>query len=568
MLTLRGATFRYRGALADSLRDVSLELPSGSLTTLLGAGAAGLSTLCLVLGGLAPRVVSGSLRGALLVDGRDVRDMPMHELCGTIATATGRPAGQLSMVAETVLEEVAFGPANLGLPHDDVLVRAHAALEALAIGELAGHDPARLSGGQQQLVALAGLLAMRPRHLVLDEPLAHLDGAGRARLRTAVAGAAAGGATVLLASHDADETATEADRLALLVDGRVARQGRAAELLDDPATWELGVAEPAERRLARLLAPRDPMREPAPTLASPVAEPPPPSLPPLPLPLPPLPLPLPPAAAAPIDIALEAVHFAYPGGPPVLDGLDLALPGGQSVAIVGANGSGKTTLARHLVGLLRPDRGRVLVDGRDVAAVRVAQLARSVAVGFQDPDRGIFARTVRDEVAFGPRQLGLDAGRREAVVMAALAAVGLGDAAERHPYDLGEGPRKLLALASLLAMATPVVVLDEPTAGLDAAGVQHVQAIVRALLEQGRTVIVISQDLRFVAETVARVIVLDGGRVALDGTPEEAFGEAAWPVLADADLEPPVAARLGARLGLGATPTEAALLAAAAARRR
>ncbi len=566
MLTLRGATFRYRGAPADSLRDVSLELPSGSLTTLLGAGAAGLSTLCLVLGGLAPRVVSGSLRGALLVDGRDVRDMPMHELCGTIATATGRPAGQLSMVAETVLEEVAFGPANLGLPHDDVLVRAHAALEALAIGELAGHDPARLSGGQQQLVALAGLLAMRPRHLVLDEPLAHLDGAGRARLRTAVAGAAAGGATVLLASHDADETATEADRLALLVDGRIARQGRAAELLDDPATWELGVAEPAERRLARLLAHAEhdaragadagfASGRTAVTVPAAVASAPP-------------PLPLPPATAAPIDIALEAVHFAYPGGPPVLDGLDLALPGGQGVAIVGANGSGKTTLARHLVGLLRPDRGRVLVDGRDVAAVRVAQLARSVAVGFQDPDRGIFARTVRDEVAFGPRQLGFDAGRREAVVMAALAAVGLGDAAERHPYDLGEGPRKLLALASLLAMATPVVVLDEPTAGLDAAGVQHVQAIVRALLEQGRTVIVISQDLRFVAETVARVVVLDGGRVALDGTPEEAFGEAAWPVLADADLEPPVAARLGARLGLGATPTEAALLAAAAARRR
>ena len=381
MLTLRGATFRYRGAPADSLRDISLELPSGSLTTLLGASAAGLSTLCLVLGGLAPRVVSGSLRGALLVDGRDVRDLPMHELCGTIATATGRPAGQLSMVAETVLEEVAFGPANLGLPHDDVLVRAHAALGALAIGELAGYDPARLSGGQQQLVALAGLLAMRPRHLVLDEPLAHLDGAGRARLRTAVAGAAAGGATVLLASHDADENATEADRLALLVDGRIARQGRAAELLDDPATWELGVAEPAERRLARLLAHAGTMREPAPTLASPVAEPPPPSL-------PPWPLPLPPATAAPIDIALEAVHFAYPGGPPVLDGLDLAVPGGQGVAIVGANGSGKTTLARHLVGLLRPDRGRVLVDGRDVVAVRVAQLARSVAVGFQDPTAG------------------------------------------------------------------------------------------------------------------------------------------------------------------------------------
>jgi energy-coupling factor transport system ATP-binding protein len=186
-----------------------------------------------------------------------------------------------------------------------------------------------------------------------------------------------------------------------------------------------------------------------------------------------------------------------------------------------------------------------------------------VAVGFADPDRQVFSRSVRAEVEFGPQQLGFSAERREEAVAEALAATGLAEAAEIHPHDLGESRRMLLALASLLAMQTTVLVLDEPTIGLDPAGETRVARVVATLRAAARTVIVISHDMRFVAETLERIVVLERGRVALDGSPVEVFAEGSWPILRRAGLEPPEAALLGARLGLGSTPLESALLAAA-----
>ncbi len=264
-----------------------------------------------------------------------------------------------------------------------------------------------------------------------------------------------------------------------------------------------------------------------------------------------------------MDIELQSVSFAYPADVPVLDDLDLFIPGGQSVALVGANGSGKTTLARHLNGLLRPSRGRVLVDGADIANRRVADLAASVAVGFADPDRQVFSRSVRAEVEFGPRRLGFSTERRERAVAAALAATGLAEAAEIHPHDLGESRRMLLALASLLAMESAVLVLDEPTVGLDPAGEARVVRAVAALRAAARTVIAISHDMRFAAGSFERIVVLERGRIVLDGSPAEVYAEDSWPILRRAGLEPPEAALLGARLGLGSTPSESALLAAA-----
>ena len=265
-------------------------------------------------------------------------------------------------------------------------------------------------------------------------------------------------------------------------------------------------------------------------------------------------------------LALDGVGFVYPDGTRALDGVDLTIEAGGSVAIVGQNGSGKSTLVRHLNGLLRPTEGRVLHDGDDVVGLRTAALAARVGIVFQNPDRQIFAGKVRNEVAFGPRILGRDAAEVEAATRDALAAVGLSDAAEANPYDLGYSRRKLLAIASVLAMATPVVVLDEPTTGQDARGIARVQQVIADLIGDGRTVIAISHDMRFVAESFARVIVMGGGRILLDGPPAEVFAEAAWPVLASTYLEPPYAARVGARLGLGATPTEASLVAALSAR--
>jgi len=261
------------------------------------------------------------------------------------------------------------------------------------------------------------------------------------------------------------------------------------------------------------------------------------------------------------ELRLEGVEFEFAGGPRVLAGIDLTIGVGESLALIGANGSGKTTLARHLDGLLRPTQGRVLIDGEDAAGRSVAELAATVALCFQRPEQQIFASSLRDEVEFGPRHLGASGEEAFPRAKAALETVGLGDDLSRHPADLGETGRKLLTIASVLAMETPVMVLDEPTTGLDARGLERVQGIIADLHKTGRSVIVISHDMRFVAETSDRVVLLDAGRVVLDGSPSEVFAEAAWPLLRVAGLEPPHAALVGARLGLGSTPTDASVIA-------
>jgi energy-coupling factor transport system ATP-binding protein len=261
-------------------------------------------------------------------------------------------------------------------------------------------------------------------------------------------------------------------------------------------------------------------------------------------------------------IELEAVSFTYPDGPTAVIDVTLRIEPGETVVIIGQNGSGKSTLVRHLNGLLRPGSGRVLLDGHDIHSVHVAALAARVGLAFQNPDRQLFAGRVASEVGFGPRNLGVRGAELEARVAAALEDVGLAAEAETNPYDLGLSRRKLLALASVLAMRTPVLVLDEPTTGQDARGVARVRAVVASAAQEGRTVIAISHDMRFAAECFGRVVVMRAGKVALDGSPAAIFAQAAWPELRAAYLEPPLPAVVGAGLGLGSTPTAAALVAA------
>jgi energy-coupling factor transport system ATP-binding protein len=262
----------------------------------------------------------------------------------------------------------------------------------------------------------------------------------------------------------------------------------------------------------------------------------------------------------------DLVHVYREGTVRALDGVDLRIAAGERVALVGQNGSGKTTLVRHLNGLLRPTEGRVTIDSADAGSRTVAQLAARVGLVFQDPDRQVFSGSVRSEVEFGPRNLGRRGPELSTAVHAALEATGLTGEERTNPYDLGQSRRKLLALASVLAMRTPVVVLDEPTTGQDARGVDRVRAVVEAVAAEGRTVVAISHDMRFVAETFERVVVMRAGRVVLDGRPAEVFDDDNRDVLRSTFLEPPLPAIVGARLRLGATPTDEALVAALVAR--
>ncbi len=254
----------------------------------------------------------------------------------------------------------------------------------------------------------------------------------------------------------------------------------------------------------------------------------------------------------PTDVSFEGVHHTYPSGVEAVRGVDLHVPAGQRLAVVGRNGAGKTTLVRHLNGIFRPTRGTVRVGGRSTEGLDIATLSRDVGYVFQNPDEQLFARTVGADVAFGPRNLGLTGDDAEAAVAEALEQVGLAHRADHHPYTLSLSERKLVALASVLAMRTPVVVLDEPTTGQDERGVRTVARIVEELAAQGRTVVAVTHDMDFCAETFERVVVMAQGQVQADGTPRETFRAAA--ALETARVEPPQLLRLADALGWGTSP--------------
>ncbi|HXF37470.1 MAG TPA: ATP-binding cassette domain-containing protein, partial [Actinomycetota bacterium] len=257
----------------------------------------------------------------------------------------------------------------------------------------------------------------------------------------------------------------------------------------------------------------------------------------------------------PTGVEVRGVVHRYAGGVEALRGVRLEVPPGQRLAIVGQNGSGKTTLVKHLNGLLRPDAGEVRVGGEPVGDRPVHVLARTVGFSFQDPDDQLFERTVEREVRFGPGNLRLEPAATERLVEAALRSTGLAEHRDVHPHDLGPSDRKLLALAGVLAMDPAVLVLDEPTTGQDGPGVERIGAIVEAYAAAGRTVIAVTHDMGFAAERFDRIVVMREGEVVLDGSPVEVFAPEREATLASAGLAPPVAARIGARLGLGSTPT-------------
>jgi energy-coupling factor transporter ATP-binding protein EcfA2 len=252
MLELEAVTYRYAGAARPSLHELSLTLGTGEVVGIVGASEAGKSTLCLVAAGIAPRTVGGTLSGRVLLDGLDVAALAMHELAERVGIAFANPGTQLSRVTATVYEEVAFGPMNLGLPLSEVVGRTEVALAMLGIDQLAERDPALLSGGQQQLVALAGLMALRPRHLVLDEPTAQLDPAGTRLVAEALRGLAEDGASILVAEQKTDLLAEICTRVVAIEAGRVALQGAAEAVLADPRLADLGVAAPGAVRIGRL----------------------------------------------------------------------------------------------------------------------------------------------------------------------------------------------------------------------------------------------------------------------------------------------------------------------------
>jgi energy-coupling factor transport system ATP-binding protein len=525
-----------------ALQGIDLRLQPGSFVTLAGANGSGKTTLARHLNALLLPT-----RGSVLVDGLDTRKPEDHP---TIRSHVGmvfqKPEDQI--VATTVEDDVAFGPENLGLSTREIRGRVRRALETVGMWELRYRPPHLLSAGQQQRVAIAGALAMQPRHLVLDEATAMLDPRGRREILALLHHLRAEGRTILLVTHRLDEV-VQSDRVLVLHEGQLAFDGPPLQLFNTPgrlASMEL--EPPPMARLSaglRLHYPNLPAGLPPPgRLAQALAPLLPPQLTPRSHPVRPDPPP------GPSLITICDVHHVYLADTPLaavaLGGIDLQVEAGEIVALMGPTGAGKSTLLQHVAGLLQPQAGRVLVAGHDVNHPRTERrlLRQTVGMLFQHPEQQLFETYVGDDVAFGPRRLGLDHQEVRARVRWAMEMAGLPfeDYKDRFTHALSGGEQRKAALAGVLALRPRILLLDEPTAGLAPRARRDLLATLLHLnREEGTTLILATHNMEDVAALANRAVVLQAGKIAFDGPPGELFADPALPVAYGLDV-PPVAA--------------------------
>lgn len=517
---LAHVTLRYEDSVA--LDDVTLEVCRGERVCVLGANGSGKSTLASVICGLlAPDEGDVELAGHAVCTGGMPDLAAYRDARRQLGLVFQNPDDQI--VTSVVADDVAFGPENLGVPRDEIAARVARELRRVAMEKYAHADPSRLSGGQRQRVCIAGALAMEPAVLVLDEPSSLLDVRGRTAIMRVMGRLAAAGATLVHVTHFMDE-ALAADRVIVMQHGHVALEGTPAEVFaskNAQVIEALGLEMPFEARLAAALrqaeaasdavaAPGAPSGE---KTAAPAPEP-----------------DSAPAAGQPAILARD-LGFSYGPGAQALDGVSLEVPARATTAIVGQTGSGKSTLLRLLCGLEAADAGSLTVCGINAATKRGRrQIRRAVGYVMQHPERQLFAQTVAEDVAFGPRNQGLSAAEVERRVAHALDLVGLADRRDASPFELSGGQQRLAAIAGVLAMEPELLVLDEPTAGLDPRGRARLRALMADLAAHGVTLLQVTHSMEDAARA-DHVVVLDQSRVLAAGTPAEVFCPANEPQL-------------------------------------
>lgn len=517
---LAHVTLRYGDSLA--LDDVTLEVCRGERVCVLGANGSGKSTLASVICGLlAPDEGDVELAGHTVCTGGMPDLAAYRDARRQLGLVFQNPDDQI--VTSVVADDVAFGPENLGVPRDEIAARVARELRRVAMEKYAHADPSRLSGGQRQRVCIAGALAMEPTVLVLDEPSSLLDVRGRAAIMRVMGRLAAAGATLVHVTHFMDE-ALAADRVIVMQHGHVALEGTPDEVFatkNAQVIEALGLEMPFEARLATALRQAEAASGAASAPGAPSGEKPAASA------------PEPdsaPAAGQPAILARD-LGFSYGPGVQALDGVSLEVPVRATTAIVGQTGSGKSTLLRLLCGLEAADAGSLTVCGINATTKRGRrQIRRAVGYVMQHPERQLFAQTVAEDVAFGPRNQGLSAAEVERRVAHALDLVGLADRRDASPFELSGGQQRLAAIAGVLAMEPELLVLDEPTAGLDPRGRARLRALMADLAAHGVTLLQVTHSMEDAARA-DHVVVLDQSRVLAAGTPGEVFCPANEPQL-------------------------------------
>ena len=574
LIEVKDLKYRYPGTTELALDGVSFTVEKGEFIGIAGENGAGKSSLSQALLGLIPQFYKGAYGGSVTVCGMDARSTPVSELCRHVGLVFQNPFNQLSGAKDTVYDEVGYGLQNLGFPPEEIRTRVESVLRCFGIWEYRDRNPFDLSGGQLQRVAICSVLAMKPDVLILDEPTSQLDPEGSEEVFHTVDELTKMGITIIMIEQKIEKLAGYCDRVLLMHQGHVVDYDTPRKIFSREDLYDLGVNPPAYTRFARanalvfedgtlpvthaetlervkasgadratLIASLRTMtagvqmesETPQPVAAQP--------------------------ARAGVDAAAAAasastssdhaseaagtadatfqvkdLRFSYVKGREVLHGLNLALDH-RPTAIIGQNGAGKTTLVRVLKGLLKPDSGEIRYQGENLETKTVAELASRVGYVFQNPDDQIFKYKVLEEVMFGPLNIGMSPQEAEASAHEALRMVGLDEKAGENPYDLELSDRKMVAIASVLAMNTDVIILDEPTIAQSWNGREKIRKIMQAKAAEGKLVIAILHDMDFVANSFARVIAMAHGEILADGAPAEVFRN--HPVLEKAALAAP-----------------------------
>lgn len=494
-IRIENLSFRYRDRQELALRGFSMQIMPGELLLLAGASGCGKTTLIRCINGLIPRSYKGELTGQIWLHGKDPSKMTLARISQIVGTVLQDPERQI--LGTRVRNEVAFGLENLSLPRPEINSRINEALNQLDIFGLRDRETFNLSGGEKQKVALAGVLAMRPSILLLDEPLASLDPASALETLNLVRRLVDQGMSVLMVEHRIEDVIKiNPNQVLYMEEGQQRYLGQIEGLFQAVNYHEI-------KLLARMVMERAAHDRPPIAIhftPSPPAE----------------------NSAKPRQplVQFEHVTFGYEAEQPVLRDINLRIEHGDVIAILGANGAGKTTLVKHAIGLLKPTSGRVLIKGKDTHTLSVAEIAKTLGYVFQSPSHMLFADTVKHELAFGPNNLNHNPGQIEEEVSEAIHIVNLSGKEDDPPLALSFGQQKRVTIAAILAMRSKILVMDEPTAGQD---YKNYMGFMDAILQlpNFEAILFITHDIDLAVIYATRVLLVDQGAIVADGKPEE-----------------------------------------------
>jgi energy-coupling factor transporter ATP-binding protein EcfA2 len=495
-LDIENLSFRYQRRDEFALHNLSFQVKPGEVLLIAGASGCGKTTLMRCINGLIPRTYHGEWNGDIRVFGESVSAMSMPELSQQVGTILQDPERQI--VGSYVLNEVAFGLENLGLPRNEILQRADETLSFLGISHLRDRETFSTSGGEKQKVALAGVLSMRPRILLLDEPLASLDPMSSHEALQFFRWLADQGIAILVVEHRVEDVLTiHPENVLYLENGEQLYYGAVEGLLQVVDYHRLKLPAPTilERSKNELPPTFDPLLRP--TLNQ-----------------------------HPL-LSFENVHFRYSSeSHEVLHEINFKVFPGDIIAILGHNGAGKTTLVKHALGLLKPTRGKVFLEGKDTGTITVAQAARTVGYVFQSPTQMLFAPTVAEELEFGPRNLRLDPQTIKQNVDWAIHTVHLESELQTPPLALSFGQQKRISIAAVLAMHSRILMMDEPTAGQD---YWNYLAFMDSILQMPGfdAILFITHDVDLAVIYANRIILIYDGAIVADGPPNEVLSDEA-----------------------------------------